>query len=91
MIPAIRLNVSPVTTSQPPHTSAADRRASVRGARRVHHSSVPSATSAAGRSHAACPPNSAPKSRVSPASPHPPPGPPPTLPTSSPVSLPKPL
>ena len=74
MIPAMRLNVSPVTTSQPPQSRAAARRASVRGARRVHHSSAPSAINAAGSSHAACPPNSAPKSRVSPVSPQPPAG-----------------
>ena len=66
MIPAIRLNVSPVTTSQAPHARAAARSASVRGVRRVHHSSAPSAISAAGSSQAICPPNSEPKSRVSP-------------------------
>ena len=91
MIPAMKLNTSPVISSQPPHSTVAARRGSVRGARRVRHSSTPSSTSAAGSSHDAPAPISEPNSRVIPVCPQPPPGPPPTLPVSSPVSRPKPL
>ena len=67
MIPAMRLNVSPVTTSHPPHSTAAARSAIGRAAPVAsHQSSAPSASSAAGSSHDTWPPISAPNSRVSP-------------------------
>ncbi len=93
-MPAMKLNVSPVTSSQPPHSSSAARVRSVRGRRRVTTSPAASRISAAGSSQATWPPISLSNSRLQPVWPHmpvPPPPPPPTLPVSLPVSRPKPL
>ena len=93
-MPAIRLNVSAVTTSQVPQTTSPARIRSVRRARRVNHRPATSRISAAGISHAIWLPTSEPNIRSGPVEPHmppPPPPPPPTEPTSSPVIRPKPL
>ena len=52
MIPLAKLNVSPVTSSQPPHATNAARRPSTRGARRSATSPAARSTSDAGSSHA---------------------------------------
>ena len=91
MIPVIRLKTAPVTSSQPPQSSAAARRRSVRAPRLDTHISRTTEISAAGSSQLICPPRSDPNSRVRPAWPLnaglPPPRPPPPKPTE-PVSLP---
>ena len=69
--PAMKLNISPVTSSQPPQTISAG--ADAVGARpraAVNQSPATSSTSAAGSSQAIWPPNSASNSRVRPVSPH---------------------
>ncbi len=94
MMPWAKLNMSPVTTSQPPHRSRAARVRSVRGARRVHHSPASPNNRAAGISQAIWPPISELNMRLQPVAPQAPawPVPPPmTLPASLPVSRPKPL
>ena len=94
MMPDMKLNTRPVSTSQPPHISAAVRVRSVRGERRDSHSSASRPITAAGISQLAWLPMVELNSRVMPA------GPPnaaelrvvgPTEPVSFPVSLPSPL
>src|SRR3954453_18364041 len=87
-MPAIRLNVSPVTSSQPPQTTSPARSRSVRGARRVNHSPATSSTSAAGSNHATWPPTSELNIPVRPVAPQPPPCPPgPPPPAAAPPGL----
>ncbi len=88
-MPAIRLKVRPVTTSQSPHITNAARVRSTRGARRVSHSPATRNSRDAGSSHAIWPPISPSNSLVRPVAPQP--LPPPTLPVSLPVSRPNPL
>ena len=94
-MPAMKLKVSAVTTSQAPQTTSPARTRSVRACRRVNQSPATSSTSEAGSSHATWPPISESNSRRMPVAPQPPPPPgpppPPTEPVSSPVSRPKPL
>ena len=72
-MPAMKLNVSAVTTSQAPQSTSPARTRSVRACRRVNHSPATSSTSAAGSSQAIWPPISASNSRRSRSSPHMPP------------------
>ena len=92
-MPRAKLNVRPLTTSQPPHRAKAARVRSVRGACRVIHSTAARRIRAAGISHEIWPPKSALNSRSHPVGPHCDTAPPlpPTLPGSLPVSRPKPL
>ncbi len=97
----MKLNTAAVTSSQPPHSSAAARVRSVRAEPRLIHSRAASPISAAGSSQLIWPPMSLANSLVRPveppnAAPPPPPPPPPvrpkpTEPVSFPVSRPKPL
>jgi hypothetical protein len=88
MMPFMKLNTRPVTTSQPPQSSAAARARSVRGARPRSTSRATRKTSAAGSSHEIWPPISLLNKRVQPVSPQ---LDGPTLPVSEPVRRPKPL
>ena len=94
-MPAMKLKVSAVTSSQPPHRTSPARTGSVRGARRVIHRPAPGRIRAAGISQAICPPISEPNILRMPVLPHMPepvaPTPPPTEPVSLPVRRPKPL
>ena len=95
-MPAIRLKVRPVMSSQPPQTMYAARRVSVRGIRPRAQRPTTSRISALGMSQEIWPPISALNIRVSPVAPHMlpavlPPPPPPTDPTSLPVIRPSPL
>src|ERR1017187_10904712 len=58
MMPLMKLNTAPVTSSQPPHSIAAALTRSVRALRRLIHSNATSAISAAGSSQLIWPPNS---------------------------------
>lgn len=87
----MKLNTSPVTSSQPPHSSSPARVRSVRNRRRVATSPATSRISAAGSNQATWPPISELTIRPQPVAPQPPVPPPPTLPVSSPVSRPSPL
>src|SRR5580704_16306946 len=93
MMPALRLNTSPVTTSQPPHSMIAARVRSVRGARSRQASPATSTRSTAGSSHDACPPITSFNKRRTPVVPlkFPPPPPPPPTPLPLPVRRPNPL
>ena len=89
MIPWARLKTRPVMTSQLPHSSAAARLPSVRGARPRNQMRPAPRMSAAGISQLTWPPKVSLNIRSRPVGPHP--LPPPTLPVSLPVSRPKPL
>ena len=69
MMPFMKLNTAPVTSSQPPHSSAAARMRSVRALAQLNHSSAASAISAAGSSQLIWPPMSLANSLVRPAEP----------------------
>src|SRR5215472_6857806 len=95
MIPCMKLNTTPVTSSQPPQIAANARIrvtgepeppatpavTGTRALRRDTHSSAPSEISAAGISQLTCPPNSDPNSRKIPVDP-PKPAPPPPKPAT---------
>ena len=95
-MPAMKLNVRPVTSSHAPQTINDARCASVRGALPRNTSPVTSSNNAAGMSQAIWPPWEASNMRRMPVSPHIDPPPPPTppgvtLPVSLPLSRPNPL
>ena len=82
MVPCMKLNTTPVTSSQPPHRISPARARSVRGALRLNHSPATNAISAAGSSQETSVPKLSPNSRPMPGSPPndafpPPPKPPP--------------